>query len=76
MYPSSPKMSNNILNATDSVQGTAQSVSGQGLETFLASVGVSVAVAFVQVSLFLLLRNKIARIYKPKSFLVPERERT
>ncbi|KAI3397739.1 hypothetical protein diail_10392 [Diaporthe ilicicola] len=56
--------------------GTAKSVSGQGLETFLASVGVSVAVAFVQVSLFLLLRNKLARIYKPKSFLVPERERT
>lgn len=74
MYPS-PKMSD-IANLTDPNQKTAQSVSGQGLETFLASVGVSVAVAFVQVSLFLLLRNKIARIYKPKSFLVPERERT
>ena len=69
-------MSNSILNATDPNQGAAQSVSGQGLETFLASVGVSVAVAFVQISLFLLLRNKIARIYKPKTFLVPERERT
>lgn len=65
-----------IANLTDPNQKAAQSVSGQGLETFLASVGVSVAVAFIQVSLFLLLRNKIARIYKPKSFLVPERERT
>lgn len=65
-----------LANITDPNQGMAQSVSGQGLETFLASVGVSVAVAFVQISLFLLLRNKIARIYKPKSFLVPERERT
>ena len=74
MYPS-PKMSD-IANLTDPTHKTAESVSGQGLETFLASVGVSVAVAFVQVSLFLLLRNKIARIYKPKSFLVPERERT
>lgn len=64
------------LNLTDPNSKVAQSVSGQGLETFLASVGVSVAVAFAQVSLFLLLRNKIARIYKPKSFLVPERERT
>lgn len=74
MYPSR-KMSD-IANLTDPNQKAAQSVSGQGLETFLASVGVSVAVAFIQVSLFLLLRNKIARIYKPKSFLVPERERT
>lgn len=56
--------------------GTAQSYSGQGLETFIASLGVSVAVAVVQVSFFLLLRNKLARIYKPKTFLVPERERT
>lgn len=56
--------------------GTAQSSAGQGLETFLASLGVSVAVAVVQVSLFLLLRNKLARIYKPKTYLVPERERT
>lgn len=62
------------LNAT--APATAKDVSGQGLETFLASVGVALAVAFAQVSLFLLLRNKIARIYKPKSFLVPERERT
>lgn len=60
------------INAT----ATAKDVSGQGLETFLASVGVALAVAFAQVSLFLILRNKIARIYKPKSFLVPERERT
>lgn len=66
-------MSTDSLNAT---AGTAQSVSGQGLETFFASVGVALAVAFAQVSLFLILRNKIARIYKPKSFLVPERERT
>lgn len=66
----------NALNTTDDTAGTAHAVSGQGLETFLASVGVALAVAFVQVSLFLLLRNKLARIYKPKSFLVPERERT
>lgn len=75
MYPSR-KMADPLANLTDPNSGVAQSVSGQGLETFLASVGVSVAVAFVQVSLFLVLRNKIARIYKPKSFLVPERERT
>lgn len=60
----------------DTNAGTAQSDAGQGLQTFLASLGVSIAVAAVQVSLFLILRNKLARIYKPKTFLVPERERT
>ncbi|POS80680.1 DUF221 domain-containing protein [Diaporthe helianthi] len=65
-----------LANATDPTVGTAKAVSGQGLETFLASVGAALAVAFAQISLFLVLRNKIARIYKPKSFLVPERERT
>ncbi|ROW02249.1 hypothetical protein VSDG_02488 [Cytospora chrysosperma] len=64
------------LNSTDPNAGTAQSYAGQGLETFLASIGVSFAVAVVQISCFLLLRNKLARIYKPKTFLVPERERT
>ncbi|ROW05855.1 hypothetical protein VMCG_05298 [Cytospora schulzeri] len=64
------------VNSTDANAGTAQSYAGQGLETFLASIGVSIAVAVVQVSFFLLLRNKLARIYKPKTFLVPERERT
>lgn len=65
------------LNTTASDgSGSAQAYSSYGLEAFLASVGVSVAVAGVQVGLFLLLRNKLARIYKPKTFLVPERERT
>lgn len=42
----------------------------------MASLGVSAAIAGVQIAIFLLLRNKLARIYKPKTFLVPERERT
>lgn len=69
-------MSLSAINQTDTTAGTAQSYAGQGLETFLASLGVSFAVAVVQVSFFLVLRNKLARIYKPKTFLVPERERT
>lgn len=67
-------MSTNLTSSTDA--GTAQAYSGYGLEEFLASLAVSAAVAGVQVGLFLLLRNKLARIYKPKTFLVPERERT
>ncbi|KAJ4421835.1 hypothetical protein N0V82_003534 [Gnomoniopsis sp. IMI 355080] len=67
-------MSTNITSSTDA--GTAQAYSGYGLEEFLASLAVSAAVAGVQIGLFFLLRNKLARIYKPKTFLVPERERT
>lgn len=67
-------MSVNLTDSTDA--GTAKQYSGYGLEEFLASLAVSAAVAGVQIGLFLLLRNKLARIYKPKTFLVPERERT
>lgn len=63
-------------NLTNSEAGTAQAYSGYGLEEFLASLAVSATVAGVQIGLFFLLRNKLARIYKPKTFLVPERERT
>lgn len=65
-----------MSNITDAGAGTAQNYSGYGLESFLASVAVSAAIAGVQIGIFLLLRNKLARIYKPKTFLVPERERT
>ncbi|KAF3767660.1 hypothetical protein M406DRAFT_90197 [Cryphonectria parasitica EP155] len=65
-----------MSNSTDTGAGSAQAYSGYGLESFLASLAVSVAVAGVQLGLFILLRNKLARIYKPKTFLVPERERT
>ncbi|CAN8102939.1 unnamed protein product [Discula destructiva] len=67
-------MSSTDSSSSDS--GTAQSYAGYGLEAFLASVATAVAVAAFQIGLFLLLRNKLARIYKPKTFLVPERERT
>lgn len=42
----------------------------------MTAVGVAVAIFAVQILLFLLLRNKLARIFKPKTYLVPERERT
>lgn len=67
-------MSTNLTEGTDA--GTAKAYSGYGLAEFLASLGVSAAIAGVQIAIFLLLRNKLARIYKPKTFLVPERERT
>ncbi|RGP76997.1 hypothetical protein FLONG3_4935 [Fusarium longipes] len=49
---------------------------GIGIVSFLTAVGVAVAIFAVQILLFLILRNKLARIFKPKTYLVPERERT
>ncbi|KAI5463403.1 hypothetical protein BGZ63DRAFT_402716 [Mariannaea sp. PMI_226] len=49
---------------------------GIGIVSFLTALAVALVVFAVQILLFLLLRNKLARIFKPKTYLVPERERT
>ncbi|KZL88348.1 duf221 domain-containing protein [Colletotrichum incanum] len=49
---------------------------GITLVAFLTALATGITVFAVQFIAFLLLRNKIARIFKPKSYLVPERERT
>ncbi|KAK8079578.1 hypothetical protein PG997_007396 [Apiospora hydei] len=49
---------------------------GLDLVGFWSAVGASVVVFSIQTGVFLLLRNKLARIFKPKTYLVPERERT
>ncbi|KAK3936387.1 hypothetical protein QBC46DRAFT_419404 [Diplogelasinospora grovesii] len=56
--------------------GVAQTTSGMSLVAFLTALATSLIVFGVQMGLFLLLRNKLARIFKPKTYLVPERERT
>ncbi|QPC78353.1 hypothetical protein HYE68_009105 [Fusarium pseudograminearum] len=66
--------SGSIFSATQS--SAADKDKGIGIVSFLTAVGVAVAIFAVQILLFLLLRNKLARIFKPKTYLVPERERT
>ncbi|KAM4056957.1 calcium-dependent channel, putative phosphate domain-containing protein [Hirsutella rhossiliensis] len=56
--------------------GKAQSSEGIGIVSFLTAIGVALAVFAAQFFLFILLRNKLARIFKPRTYLVPERERT
>lgn len=56
--------------------GYAQNSEGISLVAFLTALGTALVIFAVQMLLFLLLRNKLARIFKPKTFLVPERERT
>ncbi|KAJ8126892.1 hypothetical protein O1611_g6746 [Lasiodiplodia mahajangana] len=49
---------------------------GISLVGFVTALATSLVVFGIQMGLFLLLRNKLARIFKPKTYLVPERERT
>ncbi|KAK3990065.1 hypothetical protein QBC44DRAFT_74830 [Cladorrhinum sp. PSN332] len=56
--------------------GSAQTQSGISLVAFLTALAASLIVFGIQMGFFLALRNKLVRIFKPKTYLVPERERT
>ncbi|KAI0398534.1 DUF221-domain-containing protein [Xylariaceae sp. FL0594] len=49
---------------------------GISLVGFITALSASLVVFGIQTGFFFLLRNKLARIFKPKTYLVPERERT
>ncbi|KAH6856570.1 hypothetical protein B0I37DRAFT_443224 [Chaetomium sp. MPI-CAGE-AT-0009] len=56
--------------------GAAQEATGISLVAFVTALAASLVVFGIQTGFFLLLRNKLVRIFKPKTYLVPERERT
>ncbi|RFU74844.1 hypothetical protein TARUN_7413 [Trichoderma arundinaceum] len=56
--------------------GDGQKSAGIGIVSFLTAILVSVIIFLVQLLIFVTLRNKLARVFKPKTYLVPERERT
>ncbi|KAI1179352.1 DUF221-domain-containing protein [Nemania sp. FL0916] len=62
----------------DADGNTSKALGDQGISLvgFITALATSLVVFGIQVGLFLLLRNKLARIFKPKTYLVPERERT
>jgi calcium permeable stress-gated cation channel len=49
-------------NNTEGSDGSAQEDQGMGIISFMTAVGVAVAIFAAQFLLFLLLRNKLARI--------------
>ncbi|TVY52138.1 Uncharacterized protein LCER1_G006369 [Lachnellula cervina] len=61
-----------ISNAT----GQGQKSQGISIVTFLTALVTAIVIFAIQMFFFLALKNKLARIYKPKTYLVPERERT
>ncbi|KAG9247411.1 hypothetical protein BJ878DRAFT_564958 [Calycina marina] len=56
--------------------GSAQTTQGQSLTSFLGALVSGLVIFGVQLFTFLLLKEKLARIFKPKTYLVPEKERT
>ncbi|KAB8290402.1 hypothetical protein EYC80_010835 [Monilinia laxa] len=61
---------------TSSVAGSAQGSEGISLVALLTAMASSAIIFGVQMVAFMLLKNKLARIFKPKTYLVPEKERT
>src|ERR1700761_4463173 len=54
----------------------AEQKNGQSAGQFAASFVTAIAVFAIQVVIFLLIKDRFARIYQPRTYLVPERERT
>ncbi|OBT48535.1 hypothetical protein VE00_01413 [Pseudogymnoascus sp. WSF 3629] len=65
-------MSDNVSLA----QGTAQTSRNISITALLAAIGAGVVSSAVQILVFTLIKDKLARIYQPKTYLVPERQRT
>ena len=56
--------------------GSGQKAQGQSTGAFLSAIVTSFAIFGAQVGVFLLIHGRIPRIYQPRTYLVPERERT
>lgn len=50
--------------------------SGQSAGAFAASLVVAIVIFAVEAGLFVLIKDRLSRIYQPRTYLVPERERT
>ncbi|KAE8393186.1 hypothetical protein BDV23DRAFT_180791 [Aspergillus alliaceus] len=69
-------MAEDLGKALERAGGTGHKSEGILINTFLASLATAVVIFAVQVLLFLLLKSKLTRIYQPRTYLVPDRERT
>ncbi|KAI9720624.1 MAG: hypothetical protein M1812_002804 [Candelaria pacifica] len=63
-------------NVTTPETSKAAQSEGISIAAFLASLAVSALVFALFTGLFFILRNKITKIYVPRTYLVPEKERT
>ncbi|KAK5111447.1 hypothetical protein LTR62_004899 [Meristemomyces frigidus] len=61
--------------AIDCGAGAALNSTGVSINALLAAIAAGAVAFAVQLAIFLLLRLRLSRIYRPRSYLVPERER-
>ncbi|KAL3467140.1 hypothetical protein BJX64DRAFT_191506 [Aspergillus heterothallicus] len=69
-------MANDLTSAFEHAGGNGQKTEGISLKTFVASLATGIIIFSVEFLLFLLLKGKLTRIYQPRTYLVPDRERT
>lgn len=66
----------NLAGALNDGAGTAQQNQGTTVTSFLASLASAFAIFGIEFAVFMLISGKLSRIYFPRTFLVPEKERT
>ncbi|KAJ5206663.1 hypothetical protein N7491_002722 [Penicillium cf. griseofulvum] len=69
-------MTSGLEEALEHTGGHGRIAEGVSISTFLASLATAIVVFVVEFLLFLLLKGKLSRIYQPRTYLVPDRERT
>ncbi|KAJ5718762.1 hypothetical protein N7488_004408 [Penicillium malachiteum] len=68
-------MTNALIEALEHASSKSSADEGESLSTFLASLGTSIVIFAVEFFVFLALKDKLTRIYQPRTYLVPDRER-
>ncbi|KAL2831573.1 hypothetical protein BJY01DRAFT_226571 [Aspergillus pseudoustus] len=68
-------MANDLTSALEHAGSNGQKTEGISIKTFLASLATAIVIFTVEFLLFLLLKGKLTRIYQPRTYLVPDRER-
>ncbi|KAL8805094.1 MAG: hypothetical protein Q9182_002184 [Xanthomendoza sp. 2 TL-2023] len=74
--PASPQPNGTSVNDIFGAGGRAAQSSGQSLPKFLSSLVAAFVTFALQFLVFLIIKHKLFRIYRPRTYLVPERERT
>ncbi|KAL4987096.1 hypothetical protein BDW68DRAFT_114168 [Aspergillus falconensis] len=69
-------MANDLGSALEHAGGKGQEREGISVKTFIASLAAALIIFAIEFLLFLVLKGKLTRIYQPRTYLVPDRERT
>ncbi|KAJ5628700.1 hypothetical protein N7490_010928 [Penicillium lividum] len=69
-------MTNALEEALEHAGKNGKADAGESVSTFVASLATAFVVFAVEFCLFMVLKGKLTRIYQPRTYLVPDRERT